>query len=56
MNQKEWLKAQNEQYRQNKLLEIELARMQERQAAQELTATETAVNIDYLVCLEDLNG
>lgn len=54
MNQKEWLKAQNEQYKQSKMLEIELARMQERQAAQELTATETAVNVDYLVCLQDM--
>ena len=54
MNQKEWLKAQNEQYKQNKMLEIEFVRMQERQAAQDLTVTETAINVDYLVCMKEL--
>ena len=54
MNRKEQMKIQNEQYIQNKKLEIELARMQERQAAQDLTATDTAINVDYLVCKKEL--
>lgn len=55
MSNKYLATIKTEQYKHNKMFEIELARIQETQEIQELAATETAVNIDYLVCLQDMN-
>ena len=54
MNRDDILRDKNEQYIQRKMLEIEIARIKEGQAELELTAAENAINVDYLVCMKEL--
>lgn len=55
MDKKQLIQFMNQQYIQNKQLEIELAKAKQKIDEQELATTETAVNVDYLVCLQDMN-
>lgn len=54
MSRDDILREKNEQYIRDKMLEIEIARTKERQAELELTAAESAINVDYLVCMKEL--
>lgn len=54
MDSEELMKMQNEQYIRNKMAEIEIARIKEEQSEIELTAAENAINVDYLVCMKEL--